>query len=301
MSSDVGYLWGKKMKQDKKDNNRYYEFVKGSVVGSLVTVAATPGLYWTNQRLSEKPFVFRRCYTGFNAYLSGVVPVTALTFFVKNHCHSVMDSQQVAVSDFTKQAVSSVVGGAFSGVLSVTTEGLAQNKQALQDKRALAPTTWKLLLEVGEANGYKSLFRGGLAAAVREGSFAAGYFALTPKASEMLQLNFSLPKWQADLVAASVVGASVGLFSMPMQRLRYAKQENLTVTGKPKTYLQIVKSVVGEGNVGARLLNARGFFKAGLPRSFAAACGTFAGVKANQLLLEYESKGEANNSVVSRK
>lgn len=275
-----------------KMSSLLYEVTKGSVVGAAVTVAATPGLYATTEKMANRPFILRRCHTPFKPALAAVVPVTAWTYVTRNYCMELMEYNNLKYSEFNQELLAAAVGGGSAGGLySVVADGLGQTKQALvADNVSPSKLTNRYLVSrIAKANGYRSLLRGSLANAAKEGSFAVGFFSLAPEASRLLQEQGHVSKNRADLACSAMVGGCVGFFTVPLQGLRYEKQKDLTIKHRPQSYWKNVKEVLGDGDFHSKMVNTRGFFKGGASRSATLAVGTFVCVKTNQCFSDIES------------
>lgn len=101
---------------------------------------------------------------------------------------------------------------------------------------------------------------------MREGLWSTVYMTAIPMMSASLQKQ-GVEKQYAEPLAMLTVAGAYGLFSSPLNQLRYRKQEGLTGPTINKSYLEHAKDIFNQGPKASNLARVGFFFKAGFPRA----------------------------------
>lgn len=252
------------MKDASNQSYTYWQnpLLRGSILGGVVLTAVTPGLNWTNQVIANNPFGWKnlfhlKAFSGAKAYASSAAPSYAFAFAVKK-----MLSDQVAPTTFNHLCCAFGAGAA-AGFVLTPFEALAQSKQL--DKS----NSKNLLHTVIKQNGVSALLRGATISMFREGVWTASYM-FAPSFFATYFQRLGLPEQHASTASALSFGALFGIFSAPLNVLRFHKQSGLTQPKENHSYLQLAKQVGQElptSNLTARVCL---FFKGAKPRAITA-------------------------------
>ncbi len=254
-------------------------FVQGPLLGASVMTAVTPLLNWTNHVMNNKPMIWRHAMAGATEYASSAVPSYATVFFIKKLLQP-NPSQSSSFYDFA----TSFAAGALSGLASTPFDAVAQNKQLAQ-----LPSSKQTREMMIKHHGYSSLFQGGGATMLREGTWSTIYLTAIPVLASYFN-DKGLTKEQAEGLALILTAGSYGWFSTPLNQLRSKKQLELTESAPGKSYLQHAKDIWNQKPTASPLQRFSFYFKGGLPR-------TITTIAAGGLLVEGQ---ELYNNLVKR-
>lgn len=94
-------------------------------------------------------------------------------------------------------------------------------------------------------HGYSSFFRGAASVMLREGLWSTVYMTAIPMVSQSIQKQ-GFEKQYAQPLAMLMVAGAYGLFSSPLNQLRYRKQAGLTAATTNKSYLEYAKDIFNQ-------------------------------------------------------
>ena len=101
---------------------------------------------------------------------------------------------------------------------------------------------------------------------MREGLWSTVYMTAIPMMSAWAQKQ-GVQKKQAELLAVVTVAGAYGLFSSPLNQLRFRKQQGLTESTTTKSYLEHAKDIFNQVPKASNIARMGFFFKAGFPRA----------------------------------
>ena len=231
-------------------------WVQGPVLGAGVSALVTPFLKWTNHAYKGEKMPRGNYFSGAGAYALSAVPGYATTFAFK----ALLNKKSEETSN-GYELFSSFSAGSLSGLVCTPFEALAQNKQ-LTHSVSSKETAQQMLAH----HGYSSFFRGAATVMMREGLWSTVYMTAVPMMSTWLQQQGVERQYTQPLAMLTVAGA-YGLFSSPLNQLRFRKQAGLTVTTLNKTYLEHAKDICNQDPKASYTARVGFFFKAGLPRA----------------------------------
>lgn len=231
-------------------------FVQGPLLGASVMTAVTPFLNWTNHVMNNKSMIWRYAMSGATEYASSAVPSYATVFLIKKLLQPNPD-QSSSFYDF----VTSFTAGAFSGLAGTPFDAIAQNKQFA--KLPSSKQTREMMLKY---HGRSSLFQGGGATMLREGTWSTIYLTAIPTLASYF-LEKGLKKEQAEGLAVILTAGTYGLFSTPLNQLRSKKQLGLTEPAPGKSYIQHVKDIWNQKPTASTWQRFSFYFKGAIPRT----------------------------------
>jgi hypothetical protein len=230
--------------------------VQGPVLGAGVIAVVTPFLKWTNHAYKGEKMPRGNYFSGAGAYALSTVPGYATTFAFK----ALLNKKPEETSHWY-ELFSSFAAGSLSGFVCSPFEALAQNKQLTNSSSS------KMTAQLMRShNGYSSFFQGATSVMLREGLWSTVYMTAIPMMSASLQKQ-GVEKQYATPLAMLAVAGSYGLFSSPLNQLRYRKQEGLTGPTIKKSYLKHAKDIFNQEPKASSLARVAFLFKAGLPRT----------------------------------
>lgn len=216
----------------------------------------TPCLKWTNHVYKGEKMPRGNYFSGAGAYALSAVPGYATTFAFKALLKKKPEETSQGYELF-----SSFAAGSFSGFVCAPFEALAQNKQLTHSS-----SSKETAQQMRSHHGYSSFFRGATSVMLREGLWSTVYMTAIPMMSASLQKQ-GVEKQYADPLAMLTVAGAYGLFSSPLNQLRYRKQAGLTGATINKSYLEHAKDIFNQAPTASHLTRAGFFFKAGFPRA----------------------------------
>ncbi|MFT4058691.1 MAG: MC/SLC25 family protein [Legionella sp.] len=231
-------------------------WVQGPVLGAGLMASLTPLIKWTNHSLNGEKMSFRNPMSGARSYAASAVPGYAATFAFK----ALLNKQSDKTSQW-HELFTSFAAGSFSGLVGTPFEALAQNKQ-LTNNSSYKDTAQKMRV----SHGYKAFFQGGAMVMMREGLWSTVYMSAIPMMSASLQKQ-GVKKQQAELLAVLTVAGVYGLFSSPLNQLRFKKQQGLTEQTRNKSYLEHAKDIFNQEPKATKTARVGFFFKACFPRA----------------------------------
>ena len=231
-------------------------FIQGPSLGATVMAMVTPLLKWTNHVYKGERMPLANPMSGAAAYAASAVPVYGVTFAVK----ALLKKPDEATSKEYDLLTSLVAGGA-SGFVCTPFEALAQNKQ-LTKNPSLKGTAIKMVAQ----NKFSSLFQGSASIIVREGLWSVVYLSAIPLMQQSLQEQ-GVPKERAKRNSVVMVAGAYGLFSAPLNQLRFRKQQGLTELTPKKSYWLHAKDIYNQDPKASSVQRVGFFFKASVPRA----------------------------------
>lgn len=231
-------------------------WVQGPVLGAGVMALVTPFLKWTNHAYKGKTMPRGFYFSGAGAYALSAVPGYAITFAFK----AVLSKKREENSE-GYELFSSFVAGVLSGFVCTPFEALAQNKQLTH-----STSLQKTVQQMREHGSYSSFFRGATSVMIREGLWSTVYMTAIPMVSKSLQTR-GVEKQYTQPLASLIVAGAYGLFSSPLDQLRYRKQAGLTAIGINKTYLEHAKDIYNQDLKASKITRVGFFFRAAVPRA----------------------------------
>ncbi|MDR3502411.1 MAG: MC/SLC25 family protein [Legionella sp.] len=231
-------------------------WVKGPVLGAGVMALVTPFLKWTNHAYKGEKMPRGNYFSGSGAYALSAVPGYATTFAFK-----ALLSKQPGDTSQWYELFSSFAAGSLSGLVCTPFEALAQNKQLTH-----SPSLKETAQQMRTHHGYSSFFRGAMSVMLREGLWSTVYMTAIPMVSTSLQKQ-GVDKQYAQPLAMLMIAGAYGLFSSPLNQLRYRKQEGLTTPGANKSYLEHAKDIFNQDLKASNLARVGFFFRAAIPRA----------------------------------
>lgn len=231
-------------------------WVQGPVLGAGVMALVTPFLKWTNHAYKGEKMPRGNYFSGAGAYALSAVPGYATTFAFKALLNKKPEETSQGYELF-----SSFAAGSLSGFVCAPFEALAQNKQLTH-----SASSKETAQQMRSHHGYSSFFRGATSVMMREGLWSTVYMTAIPMMSASLQKQ-GVEKQYAEPLAMLTVAGAYGLFSSPLNQLRYRKQEGLTGPTINKSYLEHAKDIFSQGPKASNLARVGFFFKAGFPRA----------------------------------
>lgn len=233
------------------------KLVQGSTVGAFTMIAVTPFLKWTNHVYEGKKMQWNaRCFSGAGAYASSAAPGYAVSLACKEFLRK---NKEDTTSGY--ELFSSFTAGAFSGFAYTPFETFAQYKQLAPKESSM--TARQMLA----CYGVRSFFRGGASIMVREGLWATVYMSAIQMASDALQKQ-GVAEQYATPISTLLVAGSYGLFSSPLNQLRYRKQAELTNPPSTyKSYTAHARDIFNQKPQASSMARAGFFFKAAIPRT----------------------------------
>jgi len=229
--------------------------IKGPVLGASVLTIVTPLLKWTNHRLHNEKMPLRHPMSGAMAYATSAVPDYAVVFAIK----ALLKKSPEETSKMY-DLLTSFTAGASSGLMNTPFDSVAQNKQLTKN-----PSTKATAQKMYSHHGFNAFFQGGAGTALREGSWSTVYMSAIPLLSTSLQKR-GHSKRVADFLAVLSVAGTYGLFSSPLNQLRYRKQLGLTNASQKKSYLEHAIDIYNQDPNANNVARLKFFFKAGVPR-----------------------------------
>ncbi len=231
-------------------------WVQGPVLGAAVIALATPFLKWTNHAYKGEKMPRGNVFSGAGAYALSAVPGYATTFAFKALLNNKPEENSQGYALF-----SSFAAGSLSGLVCTPFEALAQNKQLTH-----SASSKETAQQMRAHHGYRSFFRGAGSVMLREGGWSTVYMTAIPMMSASLQKK-GVEKQYAQPLAMLTVAGAYGLFSSPLNQLRYRKQEGLTRPAASKSYLEHAKDIFNQNPKAGNMARVGFFFKAALPRA----------------------------------
>lgn len=226
-------------------------YVQGPILGAGMMFTITPGLNWTNQTLKGQRLQLRHAMDGCIEYSSSALPTYAVVFCIKKWLQRSKDETSVFYDTST-----SFFAGATSGFASTPFESNAQNKQLSQSL-----SSKETLKQIIKYNGKTALLRGATTNMLREGMWSTVYMTAAPTFSHYFETQ-NHSKAQSEGLALILTAGLFGLFSTPLNQLRFKKQQGLTEPCINKSYLEHTKDIWNQ-NPNARTSERLGhFFKA---------------------------------------
>ena len=231
-------------------------WVQGPVLGAGVMALVTPFLKWTNHAYKGEKMPRGNYLSGAGAYALSAVPGYATTFAFK-----ALLSKNAEKTSEKYELFSSFAAGSLSGLVCTPFEALAQNKQ-LTHSSSSKETAQQMRMH----HGYSSFVRGATSVMMREGLWSTVYMTAIPMMSTSLQKQ-GVEKQYAEPLAMLTVAGAYGLFSSPINQLRYRKQAGLTAPTPNKSYLEHAKDIFNQDPRASNTTRVGFFFKAGFPRT----------------------------------
>ncbi len=231
-------------------------WIQGPILGASVMALVTPFLKWTNHVYKGEKMPRGNYFSGAGAYALSAVPGYATTFVFKALLNKTTEETSQGYELF-----SSFAAGSLSGFVCVPFEALAQNKQLTH-----STSSKETAQQMRSQHGYSSFFRGASSVMMREGLWSTVYMTAIPMMSASLQKQ-GVEKQYADLFAMLTIAGAYGMFSSPLNQLRYRKQEGLTKPTTNKSYLEHIKDIFNQEPKASNLARVRLFFTAGIPRA----------------------------------
>ncbi|USQ13642.1 hypothetical protein J2N86_13330 [Legionella lytica] len=231
-------------------------WIKGPVLGAGVMALVTPFLKWTNHVYKSEKMPRGNYFSGAGTYALSAVPGYATTFAFK-----ALLNQKPGETSQWYELFSSFAAGSLSGFVCTPFEALAQNKQLTH-----SASTKETIQQMRTHHGYSSFFRGAMSVMMREGLWSTVYMTAIPMLSLSLQKQ-DVDKQYAQPLAMLIIAGAYGLFSSPLNQLRYRKQEGLTNPGINKSYLEHAKDIFNQDLKASNLTRMGFFFRAAVPRA----------------------------------
>lgn len=234
-------------------------WIQGPVLGAGVMALVTPFLKWTNHKYQGERMPRGSYFSGAGAYAGSAVPGYATTFVFK-----ALLSKKSEETSQGYELFSSFAAGSLSGFVCTPFEALAQNKQ-LTHSTSSQRTAQQMLTH----HGYGSFFRGAISVMMREGLWSTVYMTAIPMVSNLLQEK-GVERRYAHPSAMLLVAGAYGLFSSPLNQLRYRKQAGLTEERAPstnKSYFGHAKDLFNQDPKASMMVRSGHLFKAAIPRA----------------------------------
>ena len=231
-------------------------WVQGPVLGASVMALVTPLLKWTNHAYKNEKMPRGNYFSGAGAYALSAVPGYATTFVTKAFLKKKPEDTSQGYELF-----SSFVAGGLSGFVCTPFEALAQNKQ-LTNSSSTKKTAQQMLTH----HGFNSFFQGAISVMLKEALWSTVYLTAIPMMSASLQKQ-GVEKQYAEPLATLTIAGTYGLFSSPLNQLRYRKQAGLTGPTTNKSYLEHAKDIFNQDPKASSMVRFGFFFKAGIPRA----------------------------------
>lgn len=231
-------------------------WVQGPVLGAGVMALVTPFLKWTNHAYKGEKMPRGSYFSGAGAYTLSAVPGYATTFAFK-----ALLSKKPEETSQGYELFSSFAAGGLSGFVCTPFEALAQNKQLTH-----SVSSQKTAQQMRAHHGYSSFFRGAASVMLREGLWSTVYMTAIPMVSQSIQEQ-GVEKQYAQPLAMLMVAGAYGLFSSPLNQLRYCKQAGLTATTTNKSYLEHAKDIFNQDPKASNMARVGFFFRAAVPRA----------------------------------
>ncbi len=230
-------------------------WVQGPVLGAGVMALATPFLKWTNHAYKGEKMPRGHYFSGAGTYALSAAPGYATTFAFK----ALLNKKAEETSE-RYELFSSFAAGSLSGLVCTPFEALAQNKQLTHSL-----SSKETAQQMRTHHGYSSFVRGATSVMMREGLWSTVYMTAIPMMSTSLQKH-GVEKQCAEPLAMLTVAGAYGLFSSPINQLRYRKQAGLTAPTPNKSYLEHAKDIYNQDPKASNTARVGFFFKAGFPR-----------------------------------
>jgi hypothetical protein len=230
--------------------------VQGPFLGAGVMALVTPFLKWTNHRYKGEKMPRGNYFSGAGAYALSAVPGYATTFVFKALLNKKPEETSQGYELF-----SSFAAGSLSGLVCTPFESLAQNKQ-LTHSLSFKETA----KQMRTYHGYSAFFRGAYSVMMREGFWSTVYMTAIPIITTSLERQ-GVKKQYAQPIAMVTVAGAYGLFSSPLNQLRYRKQVGLTTATTNKSYLEHARDIFNQDPRANKIERMGFFFRAGLPRA----------------------------------
>ena len=239
------------------------EVVKGSILGSAVMFAATPGINYVVSRATNKPMLWSQPFTGGYSLAGSGAAGCATTFFIKSCLTG--GAKDHELSEW-QRLWTSFVAGVCSGVVLCPFESIAQTQLTTESSSLIG--TAKL---IHHNHGVFGFFRGTGSMMLREGSWSAMYIALAP----ILRQRFKEAGYNdlsANLAAVTISFGIFGVLSTPINRARIMMQANLAESDTPRnSYRQLMKIMLHNSQDANPVKRTCNFFKGAGPRSITSA------------------------------
>lgn len=231
-------------------------WVQGPVLGAGVMALVTPFLKWTNHVYKGEKMPRGNYFSGSGAYALSAVPGYATTFAFK-----ALLNKNPGETSQGYELFSSFAAGSLSGLVCTPFEALAQNKQ-LTHSSSLKETAQQMHAH----HGSSAFFRGAMSVMLREGLWSTVYMTAIPMLSSSLQKQ-GVEEQYAQPLAMLIIAGAYGLFSSPLNQLRYRKQEGLTTPKANQSYLEHAKDIFNQDLKASNMTRMGFFFKAAVPRA----------------------------------
>lgn len=232
-----------------------HPLVQGPIIGATVSASVTPGLKWGNHVLNGERMPLSKPFAGAGAIAVSAIPAYAVSFFIKQQLNSGDKARSKE-----RELMTSFVSGAFSGFVCTPFDNYAQNKQLLGTSGSRG-----VLFQIISNHGYTGVFRGGLVTMLREGCWSMLYMSAIPIMAEFLKTQ-GYSKQKAESASVVSLAGAYGLFSAPLNRLRFLKQVKLTEPRPNASYWSNAKTIFNQEPEASYPKRFAQFFKAGVPR-----------------------------------
>jgi len=237
-----------------------FPMVKGTILGGVVTAAATPGINLVASYTIGTPMPWSKPFTGARS-LATAGSVACGTGFIIRH---LLGGNTHDASEWTRLWTASV-GGMVSGLTTCPFESIAQTQ--LTTKTSLSHTAHTIY----QHHGLPGFFRGAASMAVREGAWFPMYMGSMPILSQRLQ-DAGYEKSTAHAIAIASSAGLFGVISAPVNRLRIMKQDKLVEPNTPATsYPNLLRAMVQECPDLKPIERTARFFKGAAARSVTSA------------------------------
>lgn len=239
------------MSESRSKTTLAQSLVTGSVAGATEVLVDHPLWVIKTRMQSGQPFSLnhRILYRGIVPNASSMIPSTALQVGFNRGFQEVLFKNTADLSN-TQRLGSAFMAGMASSFVSCPTE------MVMTYQGKMGGGFYQAGKQIVSQGGYRALFTGLLATALREGKFTAFFLGVTPMLKAQIQPHCS-NDYTASLLAGMGAGVGATLASQGFDTLKTIQQT--ADLKKPMSFVGSVKKLYGTNG-------AYGFFKGGIPR-----------------------------------
>lgn len=246
-------------------------WIKGPLIGGSVISLLTPLHKWTNHALNNQKMPWKNPMSGALSYAASSIPSFAVTFSTKALLKRPPEESSKAYDFMT-----SFIAGGTSGFVCAPFQSVAQNKQLTDN-----PSNMDVIRKIKEHHGYQGFFQAASIGVLREGLWSVMFMSAIPVLSKNLQAT-GYKKREAEFISVMSIAGIFGLFSTPLNILRFKKQQDLTKPVPRKSYVQHIHDVLHQEATPSTARKISFFFKAFVPRTVNSIAITGLMFKANE-------------------